>query len=364
MTELRVLVSISLVVVLSLFLEKKYRWARSFGSVLLAITLGIVFSNLNLLPHTSAMYDGIFSYVVPMAIFFILLGVRIDELRKAGPTMLLAFALGSITVLLGVFMGLFFFYGFMGENAHQIAAVFTGTYIGGRVNFVAIGTALNVPADILAGAAAADNVTTALWMIVCIVVPKHLLKQKTIQRIESSDEFRQDISLLSFASLLALGIFVLYLSSIKKKKIAFIPSILWVTTFTLICAQFNWVKKLQGAEVLGHYAILLFFVAIGALCDVETMIQVGPFLFAYTLMIVGVHGGMLWFINRWTKLPLASIVLASQACIGGAPSAVSLAKSLGWQEYTASAAAIGILGYAVGNYFGFLVSVLVQNVLV
>lgn len=169
MTELLIFLFLSNIVLLSLILERKLSWARSFGAALICIVLGIVFSNLGVIPHQSPVYDGIFTYLVPIAVFFLLLHVDIRELKKAGPSMFIAFFLGAVGVILGVFVGVLIFKGWMGAEYWKIAGMFTGTYVGGGVNYVAVANALDVSPSIMAGGAAADNLTTAIWMIVCIL---------------------------------------------------------------------------------------------------------------------------------------------------------------------------------------------------
>jgi hypothetical protein len=86
------------------------------------------------------LYDGIFSYIAPLAIFFLLLDVRLRDVRLAGPAMLLTFGLGAVATMVGSVAGFYIIapqdHGI--TNGPVLAGMFTGTYIGGSVNLNAV----------------------------------------------------------------------------------------------------------------------------------------------------------------------------------------------------------------------------------
>ncbi|HEY1581479.1 MAG TPA: DUF819 family protein, partial [Chthoniobacterales bacterium] len=113
------------------------------GSALIVILAAAVLANVGLLPssrNAPALYDGIFNYIAPLAIFFLLLDVKLRDLRQAGWPMLLMFSLGAIATMIGVLVS----YRLIAPQHHgvgkgfAVAGMFTGTYIGGSVNLNAI----------------------------------------------------------------------------------------------------------------------------------------------------------------------------------------------------------------------------------
>ena len=69
------------------------------GSALIVILAAAVLANLRLLPssrNAPPLYDGIFNFIAPLAIFFLFLDVRLKDLRQAGLPMFMMFALGSV----------------------------------------------------------------------------------------------------------------------------------------------------------------------------------------------------------------------------------------------------------------------------
>ncbi len=70
------------------------RRLRFLGSSLIVIIITAVVANMGLLPSSqqpTPLYDGIFGYAAPLAIFYLLLDVRLKDLRAAGLPMILLF---------------------------------------------------------------------------------------------------------------------------------------------------------------------------------------------------------------------------------------------------------------------------------
>jgi len=55
--------------------------------------------------------------------------------------------------------------------------------------------------------------------------------------------------------------------------------------------------------------------------------------------------------------------VASQANVGGAASAMAIAGARGYADRLLPGVAVGLLGYAIGNYTGFAIARLVQGAL-
>jgi len=76
-----------------------------------------------------------------------------------------------------------------------------------------------------------------------------------------------------------------------------------------------------------------------------------------------VHG-LLAFGAAWLlRLDVETTAVASQAAVGGPSTALALAVSRGWTHLQLPAVAVGLLGYAVGNYAGLAVAAVVRRLL-
>ena len=63
------------------------------------------------------------------------------------------------------------------------------------------------------------------------------------------------------------------------------------------------------------------------------------------------------------KLDLGTLAIASQANVGGAASAMAMASARGYGDRLLPGVAVGLLGYAVGNYLGFGVATIMRSIL-
>jgi len=152
-------------------LERRVPAAGTLGASLLALILGALLSNTGVVPATSPAYDLIAGPGTMLAIAWLLLAVNVGDLRTAGPRMLGAFGLALVGTALGAFVGALVFADFLGENTWRLAGTLTGTYSGGSLNFVAVGTGVGLPAQLFAGATAADALTTGLWLGASLLLP-------------------------------------------------------------------------------------------------------------------------------------------------------------------------------------------------
>ncbi len=367
---------IASITALSFWLNYRSRTMSKIGASMLVILFGAVLSNSGIVPHDSPVYSAIEGPVTSLAIIYLLLSVALADLKQAGPQMLGLFLLAAVGTALGAFIGALLLSDALGEVTWRLAGAFTGTYTGGSLNFAAVGRGLELPSSTFAAAAAADNVTTAIWMAVTLAAPLWLMKRwpapagvhiKSAGSSHTADDHpfwgRVPLSLLDLVLLAAIGLGVLFASRAISQAVGFLPEILWLTSISLILAQLPAVQALQGAQQLGNLGLHFFFAVIGIRSLLGEMLRVGPEVFYYTLIVVGVHGAFLVATVRALKGSVPMLAVASQAAIGGPSTAMALAVSRGWPGLMLPGVAIGLLGYAIGNYSGFAVAYLVRALL-
>ena len=145
-------------VYLAVTLEEKYRWARSLGSALLGILMGMLLSNTGVLPDESATYRFLVGPGVSVGIVLILFSVDVRTVFSAGPKMAAAFGIAAIGTAVGAVTGGLLWSGLVGPETWKLTGQFTGTYTGGGVNFAALGEEFDtLPEMFTAGIAAKNN---------------------------------------------------------------------------------------------------------------------------------------------------------------------------------------------------------------
>jgi uncharacterized membrane protein len=171
------------------------------------------------------------------------------------------------------------------------------------------------------------------------------------------------MSIVDTAALVMIAVGAVWGAGVLAEWMPFLPQVLWLTTLVLILAQVPAVKALAGSALFGNYLILLFLASNGARSVVATMIEVGPPVFYYAIITVAIHGVVIYGLGRLARIDLATLSVASQANVGGAASAIAIAGARGYTKQLLPGVAVGLLGYAVGNYFGFMIGALMRGIL-
>lgn len=359
------------------------RFFKHFGSVLIIIISAAILANLNIIPssgNATPLYDKIFSYAAPLGIFFLLLDVRMKDIKMAGLPMLTMFLIGAAASMAGVLIS----YWLISpqhhiSNASAIAGMFTGTYIGGSVNLNAVAIQYGVQKDgtLYAAVNAVDNILSTFWIFMTIFLPPLLQKifpRKKNIPVElkglSSEEVMQKItmaktttSVKDISLLLALGFASMLLASLITKYIPQIPSILVLTTLALALAQIPFVQQLQGSKLMGMLLVMIFLAVIGAYCDIGALMksrEVAQSLLLWDTVLVLIHGLLIFGIGGLLKMDWDIIGVASNANIGGSTTAPVCAVSLGRPELQLPGILVGSIGLAIGTYLGIIVKELIK----
>ena len=371
---LLVLTVLTASVVLSEWLVAR-TFLRHLGTALVVIIVVAIWANLGVIPSASqgsAVYDGIFAYLAPLSIFYLLLDVNLASIRRAGAPMLLLFLLGSLATALGVIVGMWAIDGpaQFGEFYPAISGMFTGTYTGGSVNYNAIAIHYGMMREgvLYAGMTAVDNIITAVWMVMTLAIPQLFRRAGSVGRVapeavEGVERREESVSVMSLGILLAIGFGSLYLSEVltvvlEGRGIG-VPAILVLTTIALVLAQIPALHRLAGGQVLGLFFVYLFLAVIGAYCELAALGQIGDLAWKLLLMVtitVAVHGLIVFGVARAFRMDMDVAAVASQANIGGSSSALALAKSLDRMDLYLPGILVGALGTGLGTYLGFLVA--------
>lgn len=361
----------------------RLKWLNRLGAAILVILFGALLANVRVIPPVGAggpAYDPIFTYVVPGAIFLILLDVHLGALNRAGGPMLAAFGLGAVGVMAGVALAASVLpTAALGHFAGPLGGMFTGTYIGGSANFnaIAVGYGVEREGGLYLAAVVVDNVMTVLWMIALLALPtllhrtgrfgKRAVVVNDTPSVEANEAKPIPIAgTLGIALPLALTGVALWVSIALADAFAAagfaVPPILIVTTIALIVAQLPMTRRLTLAAPIGMWAVYLFLAAVGASADLPAVIAaqgLGLLLFGYVAIIFAVHALFLLVGGALLKLEPETIAVASVANIGGSSTAPVIAEATGREDLALPGIVVGALGNALGTYAGFAIAALI-----
>lgn len=344
------------------------QFGRKLSGVLIILSLGVVFANTSLIPHSAAMYDTVSSLLVPLAIPMLLFKADLKKvLAEIGP-MFKAFAASaaviafSITVLTLIFN--------FGPYAAQVAGTLTGSYIGGSLNFVATAQAVELtdPGHYV-GALTADTIGAVFFMAVLMLMPSLAIARKAMPSpyfsgertvVDAAPETHDDstgrpFNMTGLAAALATSMAICALGQLLAKMLGQENYfILIITVLALGVANFlqPLVRKFNAEFEVGTFFMYMFFVTIGASADLATVAGVA---LPYVILICGsvcVFFVLIIIVGKLLKLDLAELMIAANACILGPATAAALAAGHGWRELVTPGMLTGILGYSVGTFVG------------
>lgn len=381
--NLFILAVLCLLVALSEWLVQ-HTFLKIIGTALLVILLTAIAANTGILPAGSSaenpvpVYDGIFDFVAPLAIFFLLLQVNLRDVLKAGKHIIGLFLLGAIGTAIGVIVGMLLIDGrtHLGDNVIGMGGMLVGTYTGGSINFNALAIHYNMVTEglLYGGAVAIDNIMTAIWMMACIAIPKFLrpIWKKRVpfhasQTNQSGDipdnPDSQETSPFELGILFCAGFATLLLSDQLSGWFASqghkVPSIVIVSVIALVIAQIPSLQQIRGAQLLGSFSVTLFLAVIGAFCDITAVGSIGSLglsLLVLITVILIIHGLVLFGGSWLFKLDPDLAAVASQANVGGPASALALARSINRHDLVLPAVLTGSLGYAIGTFWGLAIA--------
>ena len=352
----------------------RVRYIKQLSSAMIVIILAAILANLGVIPTSSTptpLYDGIFKYIAPMAIFYMMLSVNLKSLKKAGMPMIGNFFLGALGIMVGVLVGMWAVNGKMriGENFFAVGGMFTGTFIGGSINLNAVALHYNVTKDgsLYAAITAIDNIMTAIWVMATIAIPKMMKKILPTKRqgAASDDDYThalsdiETVNPLSIAWLLLIGYGTLFASQELNKLFPNLPMVIWLTTIALILAQIPVIQQIKGNKLMGMLCVYLFLAVIGAYCDIPALLKNGDLaltLISFVLILVTVHSLFQFGIGYLLKQDWDIMGIASQANLGGSSTCLVCAQSLGRDDLGLAGILVGALGNAVGTYCAILMA--------
>lgn len=376
-------------VALAMYLEQTKKWAANISGSIIVLVIALVLVNLRVIPTAAPVFDDmVWGYAVPMAIPLLLLKTNIRRIWTETHRLLAIFLIGSAGTVCGVLVAYLLLSRFVPSLA-QAAAMMTGSYIGGGVNFTALADAFRADSSLTSATTVADNLNTAIYFLVLIAFARNAFMRRHFPHPYSDQKggdtdttqaaayWRQKpISLRDIAIDLAYTVLVVTVSrALGGWCLALIPQggwflnmlrtffgsqYIWITTISMLFATFcsQQAERMSGAEEIGTYLIYLFFFAIGVPASIGAILRSAPLMLLFCLVIVLVNMLFCLVGGKLIGSSLEEILLASNANIGGPTTAAGMAISQGWTKLITPCMLVGTFGYVIGTYAGIIVGTL------
>jgi uncharacterized membrane protein len=336
--------------------------------------LPMVLSTCGIIDARSPLYAGITRYLLPPALFLLLLNVDFKAISRLGPSALVMFFAGTFGIMFGMVISFIIFKPLIGPQFWAGFGALSASWTGGSANMIAVKEALNTPDSVFLPMVIVDTIVPYTWMGILVALAVH---QKSFDGFNRSDrrilddlarrtenfsqQKKQTVNLAQAILIVGAAVLVgracqaasVHLPTGKDILSPYAWTIILVSTIAIILSATP-VSRIPhtGANRSGKWILYFVLTSIGARASLHNASQVG-ILIAAGVVVVLIHVSILLVTARLTRAPLFLVATSSLANMAGLVSAPVVAE-----VYQPGLACVGlllaILGHCLGAYNGII----------
>lgn len=374
------LIIIFLVPYLIMLGQRRFKIIRALSPILLCYGIGILWGVLEGIPLDRELSMSISEICVPLAIPLILFSADFKKFIRSAKPIVVAFILMVVAILTSSIVTALLFNHLIPEAA-KISGMLIGCYTGGTPNLMAVGLALGVKEETLILVNTSDAILGGSFFLIVISVLKPLLskflkpydlekrEETFIEKtyfidLEKKEKIKavKESSVLLLVCLGILGISVgVAMLLTGKMDVAII--MLLVTTAGVGGSFIKRVRNARYTYENGQYLILVFSLALGTTVNIKDMLASTPNILMY--VAITMFGAILihMILAKIFKIDVDTAIITMTAGIYGPAFVVPTADAIKNKEVIVAGLTCGLVGYAIGNYLGYLVYYIVNLLL-
>lgn len=361
-----------------LWICRKVTLLGKIGPVLLLYILGVILGNIGIRPEgMGTIQDVLSSAMVPLAIPMMLFGCtfRLRETRQQ----LKALLTGITAVIFAVVIG-YLIFGRNIEEGTRIGGMLTGVYTGGTINLAALKTMLGVRNETYILLNSYDMLVSFLYLTFLLTIGVRLFRKflpfkgdyeisetaESELNAESGQEgdYRKIFTregLKNAGKLLGITLGICAVSGgvalLCPESAFMVVFILMLTTLGIGCSFIKPIHNLPHSYDIGMYFIYIFCIVVASMADLTSLDLAGGLnLMGYLLFAVFGSLVIQALLARIFKIDADTMIIASVTFINSPPFVPMMAAAMKNRSVLVTGLTLGIIGYAVGNYLGFLMS--------
>ncbi|SKB63334.1 Uncharacterized membrane protein [Parapedobacter luteus] len=347
----------------------------------------------------SAVYTVASQFLLPASLILLIMGVDLKEiwkLRKKAGLMFIAAALGIViggplAVIIGKALLPGVIVGGEGEDASwRGLGTVAASWTGGSANMAAMYEVFKPSARLYSGMIALDVLISNIWLATLLygVHKKKKINQwlraddgdtagleqqfKNTNTVERRMATMPEMMLILAVGLGATGLAHLLIGKIVPWIKAVAPQLarfnltnefLWLiiltTTFGVLLS-FTRARNLEriGSTTVGNVFLYILIASIGMKMNILNVFDT-PGLIVIGFIWIAIHAVVIFLVARMFKISYFFLAVASEASVGGVPTASAVAAGFS-PALVPVAVLLSVMGYAVGNYAGYICGMLMQ----
>ena len=362
-----------------LYICRKNKVFNKIGPVLTLYLLGVIIANAGIFPEEQAAYDKLFGFMesfsgmlIPLALPMILFGCNFRKFslgKSVG-----AFIVGAISVVAFVAIGFVLFKERLGGEASIMGASLTGQYLGGAANLGAIKEMLGLSPDNFVILSTCNLIVSFFYLMFLmgggvklarLIVGKRKGKEQNVNVEEYVEEnpyrdFAKKNSLKQLgkvlvAAVVVMGISVYIATIVGGGEISMTALILSITTLSLLLTAWKEVRTWDKSYDAGMYLIYVFCLVMATMADLSKIDwNQSLYILIYQAVIIFGSLFMTILLAKLFRIDADTAVITSDTLINSPLCVPMIAATMKNKDVIVIGIANGLLGYAVGNYIGYL----------
>jgi uncharacterized membrane protein len=350
--------------------EKRYKIIQIISPIIICYATGLLLANQPFFEIDTKLVTTITEVAVPLAIPLLLFSTDFSKWIKGAKVTIISFGLCVLAVTIMATIGAFAFQDNLNET-WKLAGMMVGVYTGGTPNMSAVGMSLDVSEETFILLNASDLVWGAIYLFLLMTLVKPLLAKilppSTSVPFDEGQEETKELRTPKRYLLLMFIWAVVILGSAVGLSVLFFESmnaifiLLFVTSVGIGLSFNSTVHSMPGSYRLGDYFLLVFCLSLGCLADVSLFIASA----AQTLLFTGfvMFGAIILHVllAYLFKIDRDTVIITSVAGIYGPAFVGPIAKVLNNRNVVLAGMTTGLVGYAVGNYLGIGLALLLKQ---
>jgi uncharacterized membrane protein len=366
-----------------LWLCRRFPILDKLGPIMILYALGMILGNFPYLPaQISTLQDIMPNVMIPLAIPMMLFGCNFS-LREARLQSKVVIS-GFVSVCCAVIVG-YLLFGRHIEYGDKVGGIITGMYTGGTLNAAALQAIFKIPGETFVLINSYDIIISFLYFVFLFSFGIRLFRRIYGEKeSQLSQDDREEINrqiaknqqnpykdlftrkgVKELAKILLVTLLIVALSAattlLFPNEWFMIVFILMLTTLGVAGSFFRRVRQLERSYDVGMYLIYIFSMIIASMAEFSNLDLAGgvnqiAFMSVAVFLSLLLHAVMC----RLMKVDADSMIISSVAFINSPPFVPMASAAMQNRKVLVTGLGAGIVGYALGNHLGVLMSHLLQ----
>ncbi len=351
------------------------------GPIMVLYAIGMVVGNLPALgAYLKPLQDVLPNVMIPLAIPMMLYGSHFSR-REAGLQLRIVVS-GFLSVCVAVTVG-YLLFGHNVDEGAEVGGIITGMYTGGTLNAAALQVIFRIKSEMFVLINSYDIIISFLYFVFLFSVGIKMFRalygqsRKRVAEDASADEMQsadtssqyhlllQRSGLRQLARIVAVTLVVVAVSALVA--LAFSEEwfmVVFILMLTMLGVASSFVKSVREMTLsydVGMYLIYIFSLTIASMADFSSLdLRGGINQFAFMTVAVILSLLIHAVVCRLMRVDADSMMISSVAFINSPPFVPMAAVAMRNKSVIVTGLGAGIMGYALGNHLGVLMSELLS----